>query len=141
MSVERGFVLVDTSIWIEILRHPSPSVRPFIDILLAENQARLCAAVAAELIQGATTSKDLEAAEELYRTVPVLLGNDDTWIAAGRLSQKLRSKGVTIGLLDCYLSELALEHHCSIFSLDKHFPLIAKHTPLELFSTTDASSD
>ena len=138
MSAERGPVLVDTSMWIELLRRPHHPARPVMDDLLNDNRARLCAAVAAELIQGAVTSRDLTASEELYRTVPMIAGGDDTWIAAGRLAQKLRSKGFTVGLIDCYIAEIALAHRCSIFTLDKHFPVIAKHTSLELFSPTEA---
>ena len=133
MSAERGLVLVDTSIWIELLRHPDHAVRPLVDDLLTENRARFCAAVVAELLQGATTTKDLMAVEDLRQAVPSLEASDDTWLAAGRLSQKLRSKGAVIGLLDCYLSELAIRHRCPILSLDKHFPLIAKHASLDLF--------
>jgi predicted nucleic acid-binding protein len=125
-------VLIDTSVWVELFRLPSHGLRPLVEDLIAGDQARICAAVAAELIQGATTAKDLEAAEDLAEAIPSLQASDETWTAAGRLSQKLRMKGAVVGLLDCYLAELALAHRCSILSLDKHFPLIAKHAPLEV---------
>ena len=135
MSAEAKPVLVDTSVWVEMLRHAEHPLRPYVENLIAEDQARLCSAVCAELLQGATTSRDLQAVEDLIESVPILPCSDETWISAGRLSHKLRLKGLIIGLLDCYLAELALAHHSAIFSLDKHFLLISKHTSLELAET------
>ena len=133
MKGEPLLILIDTSIWIELLRHSIHPLRTVVDRLIAEDRARICAAIGAELIQGATTSKDLAAAEDLAAAVPSLESTDKNWLSAGRLAQRLRHKGLTIGLLDCYLADVALFYHASILSLDKHFPLIAKHTALSLF--------
>ncbi len=138
MSAEGKPVLIDdVSIWIELLRHPTHALRPLIDNLIAEDQARLCAAVSAELTKARRPAKDLSAAEDLTQAIPILEGEDKIWMDAGRLAQKLRSKGVIVGLLDCYLASIALAHDCAILSLDKHFSLIAKHSlSLELSRRT-----
>jgi predicted nucleic acid-binding protein len=133
MSAESP-VLVDTSIWIEVLRQADPPLRNLLDQLIAEDRVRICAAILAELLQGATTAKDLEAAENLASALPILPATDKTWLEAGKLNQKLRSKGISVGLLDCYLAVLAQSHECILFSLDKHFPLIARHSSLQLMN-------
>lgn len=132
MSADLDPVLVDTSIWIELLRHSGAPLRPFLDQLISEDRARLCLAVVAELIQGATTSKDLGAADGLRETIPMLEADNTIWLKAGGLGRRLRAAGVQVGLLDCYLAALAMEHGCAILSLDKHFPLIARHAQLKL---------
>jgi predicted nucleic acid-binding protein len=134
MSDESRPVLVDTSVWIELLRHSAHPLRPFLEQMIAEDRARLCSAVVAELLQGATTPKDAAAAEALGKAIPLLQSDDSTWLEAGRLGQRLRMKGVGVGLLDCYIAALATTHGCAILSLDKHFPLMAKHSDLDLIS-------
>ena len=134
MTAEAKLVLVDTSAWIELLRGTDHAVRGILESLMVEDRVCLCAVVMAELIQGATTSNDLHAAEELGENLPMLKAEDKTWFEAGHMAQRLRQKGVTVGLLDCYLASLSIQHDCQLLTLDKHFPLIAKHSTLELVS-------
>ena len=127
-------VLIDTSVWIELLRRSSHSLRPHLDRLVIADRARLCGVIIAELLQGAAGPKEIDAVEELAKNIPLLESDDKTWIASGRLSHKLRQQGTTVGLIDCYIAALAQDHRCLLLSLDKHFPIIAKHFPLELDS-------
>ena len=132
MSADSDPVMIDTSVWVELLRHPQTSLRAEIDALVGDGRARLCGAIVAELMQGAMTSKDMTAVEGLAQSIPNLKAEDVVWREAGKLGQRLRLKGVSVGLLDCYLAAVALEHRCQIMSLDKHFLMIAKHTDLRL---------
>jgi predicted nucleic acid-binding protein len=125
-------VLVDTSVWVELLRRSAHPMRPHLDSLVNTDRARLCGVIIAELLQGAVGPKEISAVEELANAVPLLESNDQTWIASGRLSHRLRQQGTTVGLVDCYIAALAQDHRCLLLSLDKHFPIIAKHFPLEL---------
>ena len=125
-------VLVDTSVWIELLRDSEHPLRSHLENLVATDRARICRAIVAELIQGAVSAKDLEAAEGLAETVPLLEADDFLWLEAGRLGRRLRQKGATVGLFDCYLAALATKHQCLLLSLDKHFAWISKASPLLL---------
>ena len=125
-------VLVDTSVWIELLRRSGHPLRPHLDSLINADRARLCGVIIAELLQGAAGSKEISAVEELSSTVPLLESNDRIWIDSGRLSHRLREQGTTVGLIDCYIAALAQNHRCLLLSLDKHFPIISKHSHLEL---------
>src|SRR5689334_9863700 len=109
MSVEG--VLIDTSIWIEILRHATHPLRAQLDLFIADDVARFCSIVVAELIQGALSEKELRAVEELERSVPFLEESNELWREAGKLGRHLRQKGVSVGLLDCYLASLSMTHH------------------------------
>ena len=132
MNADPGMVLVDTSVWIELLRSIDSPLRPEMDNLIGDDRARVCGVVMAELLQGATTAKDISAVEGLFQAIPGLKAEDRLWREAGKLGQRLRLKGAHVGLLDCYLASVALEHGCRLWSLDKHFSLIARHTDLRL---------
>ena len=125
-------VLVDTSVWVELLRRSVHPLRPHLDSLINADRARLCGVIIAELLQGAIGPKDISAVEELANAIPILESNDQTWIVSGRLSHRLRQQGSTVGLVDCYIAAIAQENRCLLLSLDKHFPIIAKHFSLEL---------
>ena len=128
-------VLVDTSVWVENLRRSDHALRPHMESLINADRVRLCGVVVAELLQGAVGPKENAAVEELADTIPLLESDDQIWMASGRLSRRLRRQGSTVGLVDCYIAALAQEHNCLLLSLDKHFPIIAKHFPLELDNT------
>lgn len=40
-------------------------------------------------------------------------------------------------LVDIFLATLAIENDCLLYSEDKHFTLIARHSELELYSEAD----
>jgi predicted nucleic acid-binding protein len=136
LSAKAKPVLIDTSIWVGLLRDPNYRMRGYVDELVAEDRARLCGAISAELLQGATTAKDTEAVEELSSSLPLMPATDESWKDAGHLSRKLRSKGITVGLMDCYIAAIAMSHGCMLLSEDKHFPLIAKHSSLDMAEFT-----
>ena len=56
--------------------------------------------------------------------LPLLEASLTTWIEAGRISFALRKKGITIPTTDLIIASLALEHNCSLLTLDPHFQKI-----------------
>ena len=84
--------------------------------------------ILAELIQGAHSSREIAAIRGLLGAFRVIAEGPDTWLKAGRLAYDLRRRGTSIHITDCYISILAQENDCAIFSLDRHFAQIAKMT-------------
>jgi Predicted nucleic acid-binding protein, contains PIN domain len=125
-------VLIDTSIWIEYFGNPSEDLASRVDTYLSEETAFVPVVVLTELIQGAKSEKEISAIEELFLAVHLLDQQKDTWRHAGLLSYQLKRKGLTVGLTDCYIAQIALENCCEIFTKDAHFQLIAKVVPLPL---------
>jgi len=125
-------VLVDTSVWIEYLRKPSYPSGITLRHWLELGQACSTGLILGELLQGSKGSRDEEAVELLIAATQSLNPNLETWRQAGRLSARLRKKGITIPLFDCLLAALAVENKVSLFSLDGHFGVITAHFPLEL---------
>jgi len=128
-------VLVDTTIWIEHFRKRGFAVSPLLVDLRKQGRACICGVVLAELLQGSRSRKDSDLANSLTETCAMLPDSTETWKSAGELAAALRRKGLTIGLIDCFLAVLAVEHRAEILSLGNHFKHIAKHYPLELTQT------
>ena len=125
-------VLVDTSVWIAYFKNRDSRFSDMVDDLLTA--ARICVpkVVIAELIQGAKSEKEISVIKEFFEAFTIIDHTESTWEQAGRLSFSMKRKGITINLVDCYLAITAQENNCKLFSLDEHFSIIKKFTPLEI---------
>lgn len=130
MSVDR--VLIDTSVWVDYLRGDTPPVAEKLDGLIEAAEILVPKIVLAELLQGAKSDRDAAAVMELPEAFKIVDQGPNTWIEAGRLSRRLRARGQTIHLVDCYIAVIAEENGCAVFTLDEHFREIAKVLPLRL---------
>lgn len=130
MSVER--VLVDTSVWVDYFRGNTPLVSEKMDRLLSEAVVCVPKIVLAKLLQGAKSDREVSAIEDFLEAFTIIDQGPDTWIKAGRLSRRLKSRGKTIHLTDCYIAVIAEESRCALLTLDEHFREISKLLPLRL---------
>ncbi len=130
MSVEK--ILIDTSVWIDYLKNKSSALSEKVDKILSENEVYVPKIVMAELIQGAKSEREISVIKDFIDAFHVIDQKEDSWIKAGRLSYNLKKKGKAINLTDCYISVIAQEHDCKIFTLDEHFKEIQKITNLDL---------
>lgn len=130
MSVER--VLVDTSVWVDYFRGNTPLVSEKMDRLLSEAVVCVPKIVLAELLQGAKSDREVSAIEDFLEAFTIIDQGPDTWIKAGRLSRRLKSRGKTIHLTDCYIAVIAEESRCALLTLDEHSREISKLLPLRL---------
>ncbi len=130
-----GKALIDTSVWIAYFQANAPAgALEKVDELLSDGDIHVPKIVLAELIQGAHSEKNLGVIREFVEAFTIIAESADTWLEAGRLSFALKKKGKTINLADCYIAILAMEHNCSILTLDKHFKEIQKETGLKILS-------
>jgi len=125
-------VLVDTSVWIDYFREKNRALQAKVDEVIDFYDVCVPRIVLAELIQGAKTDKEIAVIEEFSRAFTVIDQSEDTWIAAGKLSFTMKRKGVTVNLVDCYISILANENKCAVLTLDEHFKSIAKFIKIDL---------
>lgn len=130
MSVER--VLVDTSVWVDYLRGITSIIAEKVDRLLSDAEVCVPKIVLAELLQGAKSDREIEAVKDFMEAFTIIDQGPDTWLTAGNLSRRLRSRGQTIHLIDCYIAVIAEENNCAVFTLDEHFWEIQKVLPLRL---------
>jgi predicted nucleic acid-binding protein len=119
MSADR--ILIDTSVWIEYFRSKSSSVAQKVDRILEQDEVCVPKIVIAELMQGSKSKKELSVIEDFFDAFHIIDQKEDSWIRAGSLSYRLKKRGKSINLFDCYIAVIAQEYGCTIFSLNRHF--------------------
>jgi len=117
-------VVADTSVWISFFNRPSSIEKQALDDLLDRDEVVLIGVVLTELVQSVRSPIQRETLRNALLALPYLEVTFDTWIAAGDLSSALLRKGITIPVPDLLIASMALEHSCSVNSLDTDFQRI-----------------
>ena len=104
-------VLVDTSVWIDYFNVPDSKSGKIVEQLLRSGRAVCSGIILTELLQGAKIEKEFDALLESMVALPFLETTLNTWIEAGRISFKLRRKGITIPVTDLIIASLSLENN------------------------------
>jgi predicted nucleic acid-binding protein len=126
-------ILIDTSAWVEYFKG-----NPNVTTMVPDREAHsvyITGPVITELIQGLKTEKEKEIFTASLESLPRLKITDQDWFDAGTFGAQLRSKGITVPLADLIIYTAAINNHCSICTLDKHFKAIntALGTGVEIF--------
>ena len=122
-------VLIDTSVWVDMLREADSPVKAVVSVLLELDQALLCGAVKAELLQGQSRGQDAALAR-LFHNVPSAPTLEDDFFRAGQISRDLLRAGQRPSLGDMLVAAMALRLDAEVYSLDKVF---AKVPGLKLY--------
>lgn len=125
-------ILVDTSVWIEIFRDKTGSIKiAFQEWISSENYA-ISRFNQLELLQGARNKKEWELLDDYLSTQFYLEASEITWREAARIYYELRRKGVTINSpVDCCIAQIAMEYGAFLLHRDKDFERISRVHPLE----------
>ena len=123
-------ILVDTSIWIELLAGKPRHVIREEDLL----RFVTCGPVIQEVLQGLRPGMQSDAFRAAFFAIPVLsdpvpLG---LFIAAAEIYRQGRRRGITIrSSADCLIAAIAIEHGIPVWHRDRDFSAIARYTALE----------
>ncbi|MGH7388115.1 MAG: PIN domain-containing protein [Candidatus Rokuibacteriota bacterium] len=124
-------VVVDTSVWIDFFAgRPAPGLEE----ALAQGSVVLPPLVVAELVSGATRSRDRTAIAELIHELPVHETPVDHWIRVGELRRSLRGKGISVSSVDAHVAQCALDRDATLLSRDAVFGRITRVAELRLQS-------
>jgi len=124
-------LLVDTSVWIELLRKPAS--------LRAEDIGDLdefvtCLPVVQEVLQGIREEPAFRRASSSMWSFPIVgapLGRDVVEEAVD-LYRAARRGGITVrSSVDCLIASCALRHGLTVVHVDRDFDLLAQVAPLE----------
>jgi hypothetical protein len=124
-------ILVDTSIWIELLaRNPRQVVREE-DLFSFVT----CGPVVQEVLQGLRPGVQSDAFRTAFLAIPVL--SDPVplslFIAAAEIYRQGRRRGLTIrSSADCLIAAIAIDHGIPVWHRDRDFSAIARYTALEV---------
>jgi predicted nucleic acid-binding protein len=123
-------VLVDTSVWIAILRRPA-KVR--LDEIVDFDDIVTCLPVIQEVLQGFDSEPAFLRARESMRAFPIVespLG-EDIFLQAADLYRSGRRIGLTIrSSVDCLIAACAIRHQLEVLHCDRDFEQLAKISPL-----------
>ena len=126
-------VLVDSSIWIRFLRHATPD--PACDLLTSLLRQKLVTTnwlIRLELLSGAPTEDAYHALDADLAALRQLPLTEPLFQAAGVMRWRLHRKGVIIPVVDSLIAACAIHYDCALLHADRHFQLLARHTPLTL---------
>jgi predicted nucleic acid-binding protein len=125
-------LLIDTSVWIEFFKKKDPYFE-IVQNFIEEDNVCCLGLIYAELLQGARSEKELGTLKEFLYVFDFIPESNALWEQAGLMSRALRQKGKEIGLSDCFIASSAISYGSSLFTMDKHFHIIKRHSDLILF--------
>ena len=120
-------ILVDTSVWIIILRDKTGVIaanfrkRVGADIVVLSRFNQL------ELLQGAKDKKEWQMLEDYLSTQIYMEASPGTWREAARIYFDMRRKGITVNSpVDCCIAQIAMENGVLLLHRDHDFQRIAE---------------
>jgi predicted nucleic acid-binding protein len=114
-----------------------PAVREFARLLDEDAPLVVPGIVLQELLSGVKGATAFRALDDILSGFPLLLATRHTHALAAQLRSRCRAKGVAAGSVDCLIAAHAVEADAALFTLDRDFALMAKHTDLQLHKAMD----
>lgn len=123
-------IVVDTSVWVEVLRDASK--RSSVEGALASDEPYLTRFTELELLVGARDEHEWRRLEEALASQLYVELGAGTWAAAARIFFDLRRLGRTVrSPVDCCIAQLTLEHEALLLHRDRDFETISTVRPLQ----------
>ena len=124
-------ILVDTSVWVEVLRDRTGGPRDALETALGGDDAVLTRFHQLELLQGARDEREWNLLREHLDGQDYLECEPESWIAAARIYFDLRRIGKTVrSPIDCCIAQIAIDHDVLLLHRDRDFETIAAVRPL-----------
>lgn len=138
-------VLVDRSVWIDLLRNQSTPQTVMLRKLLEDNAAALAPVIYQKILQGAASAERLIKLRNYFSTLPFLLPAHPikTYEKAAEIYAHCRFRGYTPrSPHDCLIARIAIEHKVRLLHDDRDFDMLALIEPkLKLFSATKKQAE
>jgi len=125
-------ILVDTSVWIELLNGRLKTR------VVGEDLLRFvtCGPIAQEVLQGSRDGGLADGFREAFLAIP-RLGDPlrwDTFMEAAEIYRQGRKSGYTIrSSVDCLIAAIAIENNVPVWHRDRDFSFIARYTRLQTY--------
>ena len=125
-------VLVDTTVWIDLLRSGAGAPVSTLKRLLEAGEAAIAPVILQELLQGASSREHFERLRRHFLALPLLEPKSQaaTQVAAAALYARCRGQGITPrSPIDCLIAQLAIEHGVQLLHDDRDFESLAGVEP------------
>lgn len=124
-------ILVDTSVWVYVLRDKSGRTVQAFRKKTASEIIVFSHFIQIELLQGAKDEFEWRRLDEYLASQYYLEAHEDTWRHAARIYFELRRSGITISSpIDCCIASIAMEAQALLLHRDHDFEKIAEIRPL-----------
>jgi hypothetical protein len=124
-------ILVDTSVWVQVLKDKSGKVVKAFQQKLGEEIYGLTRFTQLELLQGAKDDGEWGLLDQYLSKQYYLEASESTWRDAARIYFDLRRNGITVNSpIDCCIGQIAIERNALLLHMDRDFERIAKIRPL-----------
>lgn len=123
-------VLVDTSVWVEVLRKPP---RVDLEAVVAFDEIVTCLPVVQEVLQGIDDERAFQVAREALYALPIVEAplTQGVFDEAVSLYRTARRAGVTVrSSVDCLIAACALRNGVTVLHYDRDFPSLARVSSL-----------
>ena len=125
-------ILVDSTVWIDLLRRGSGKPVARLRDLLDSGEAAVAPVIVQEILQGAASQESLKRLQDHFLALPLLIPTDPTgtYATAGALYARCRWQGITPrSPHDCLIAQVAVEHGVTLLHDDRDFEQIARVEP------------
>lgn len=129
-------ILVDTSVWIDGF-HGGKS-KEILSHLIDLREICINDLILAELLPSIRIRKETEL-ERLLNLLPKSRMQID-WSGIVDIQTENLKRGINkVGIPDIMIAQNAIQNEVKLYSLDRHFELMAKHLPLNLYPQTSSN--
>lgn len=124
-------ILVDTSVWINVLRDKTGGIVQAFRNRIGDDIIVFSRFIQLELLQGAKDDLEWRRLDEYLVTQYYLEATENTWRHATRIYFELRRSGITIrSPIDCCIACVAMESQALLLHQDRDYEAIAQFVPL-----------
>ena len=125
--------LIDTSVWIDVLRDKTGTVRRSLETLVNDERIFLSRFTQMELLQGCRDEREWNLLQTYLHEQDYIEASSHTWVAAARIYYDLQRQGLTVrSSIDCCIAQLAIEHQLVLVHNDRDFETIQRVRSLNL---------
>jgi len=125
-------VLVDSTVWIDLLRRRETAEVSVLRELLTSDEAALSPLIYQEVLQGAASAGHFVRLRSYFSTLPILGSAAPIRLheAAAELYARCRWSGITPrNGFDCVIAQTAIDHGVTLLAHDRDFDAIAQVEP------------
>ena len=124
-------ILVDTSVWVEVLRDKTGSIVQAFRERIGKEVYVLSRFTQLELLAGTRDEREWRRLDEYLSTQYYFEATENTWRESARIYFELRRRGITINSpVDCCIAQIAMESECLLLHMDQDFQRITRIRPL-----------
>lgn len=124
-------ILVDTSVWIEVLRDKKGNIVQGFRERIGDEIYVLSRFTQLELLAGERDEREWRRLDDYLSTQYYFEATENTWKESARIYFELRRKGITVSSpVDCCIAQIAIESGSLLLHMDQDFERITGIRPL-----------